>query len=472
MDTIDNNEAPKRRIEDFTPDATLDWTKPDAPAVPVASAPARIVPLRAVASMSVHANGVSVFPTPAAETLPAGHYMLSAPGAGQSQDAIAEQGYAETYNGLLTLAKNRGFDSIGDAIRAGAAAKAAASVSAPIASTPELQQLKALALAATPGPWKFEIDGTCSGAWPHINTEAVDEFGEPYTIAELPTSHVETEAARAGGGMPSTYAEDASRFELVEDSPSLANAAYIAAASPAVVLDLIARIERAAAPAPAEAQGLAKQFGYPAIAPAASGDELPDVETLLYDHARAVEHVQEYGDTGGFYNARIDAENAIRAAVSAATKPTADLSSLERMRETSMGLEVHSKGDLCWFADVQSLLATKPAAAPAESVAWMRESDKECISAADKKKMEGCEFGQWATIAKRYTIPLYASPMASADAVIEAMREYVLPGYSASSGEGGGVRPDPEGEYVLRSEAIEAAKSVFAAQPTMKGAGE
>ena len=49
----------------------------------------------------------------------------------------------------------------------------------------------------------------------------------------------------------------------------------------------------------------------------------------------------------------------------AAAKPSYDLSQLERVRESYRGLEVHSEGPLCWFADVQSLLATKPAAAQA-----------------------------------------------------------------------------------------------------------
>ena len=78
MDTIDNNQAPKRRIEDHTPDATLDWTKPGAPAVLAAPAAAGRIPLRAVASMCVKEDGISVFPTPAAKDLAPGHYMLSA----------------------------------------------------------------------------------------------------------------------------------------------------------------------------------------------------------------------------------------------------------------------------------------------------------------------------------------------------------------------------------------------------------
>jgi hypothetical protein len=80
MDTIDNNEIPKRRLEDHTPDAKIDWTAPGAPAVPAAPA-TRCTPLRAVASMSVSAEGFSFFATPAAKQLEHGHYMLSALGA-------------------------------------------------------------------------------------------------------------------------------------------------------------------------------------------------------------------------------------------------------------------------------------------------------------------------------------------------------------------------------------------------------
>ena len=81
MNATDNTDAPKRRIEDHTPDAKLDWTKPDAPAVPAAPVAPRPVPLRAVASMSVSDEGFSFFATPAAKMLETGHYMLSAAGA-------------------------------------------------------------------------------------------------------------------------------------------------------------------------------------------------------------------------------------------------------------------------------------------------------------------------------------------------------------------------------------------------------
>ncbi len=106
----------------------------------------------------------------------------------------------------------------------------------------ELQKLKRLALAATPGPWEVKIDGTCSGAWPFINTKAVDEEGEPYTVAELPCSHIETLRARSSGEFPGTYAEKPHRFAVKENEPVLDNASFIAAACPQTVLGLIDRI--------------------------------------------------------------------------------------------------------------------------------------------------------------------------------------------------------------------------------------
>jgi hypothetical protein len=81
METTINNETPKRRLEDRTPDAKIDWSAPGAPAVAVNAANAGRTPLRAVASMSVGINAISVFPTPAAKYLAPGHYMLSVPDA-------------------------------------------------------------------------------------------------------------------------------------------------------------------------------------------------------------------------------------------------------------------------------------------------------------------------------------------------------------------------------------------------------
>lgn len=111
----------------------------------------------------------------------------------------------------------------------------------------DLDKLEALAKAATPGPWTVRLDGTCSGTWPHIDAAEPDEYGDPVTVAELPTSHVETSAARESGEMPGSYEEKPHRFEPIDGAPSLVDAAYIAAANPITVLALIAQA-RAAAP--------------------------------------------------------------------------------------------------------------------------------------------------------------------------------------------------------------------------------
>jgi len=317
---------------------------------------------------------------------------------------------------------------------------------------PELQQLKALAQAATPGPWDYrEADGISAIA------------------------HPEGWLLESG------------------DEQECADKRYIAAASPAVVLDLIARIERAtayaqpvstsservenaagneqveraAAPAPAwavladsgnviywehdeekvkevaarhgrpygpytsgapraiipqenenaieyvmsavrhyRATGDAGTFDRirtmlsPAASPAtASGDELPELPAPLeivwpelhrqglgcgvedrnitdrYDAAeygwecgveRAIECVPEllYEEETVLEIQRAAYElGKARAAVSAATKPTADLNKLTVYEFSAF--EDGNRQQYALLADVQSLLATKPAAAPA-----------------------------------------------------------------------------------------------------------
>jgi hypothetical protein len=80
MDTIDNTEKPQRRLEDKQSGETIAWDKPGAPAVPLAAPAADRTPLRAVASLAVGEDGVSVFATPAAKNLAPGHYMLQVQG--------------------------------------------------------------------------------------------------------------------------------------------------------------------------------------------------------------------------------------------------------------------------------------------------------------------------------------------------------------------------------------------------------
>jgi len=315
MDTTNSSENQQRRLEDRKPEAVIDWGAPGAPAVPLAAAEPR-EPSRPtfVASMLVNAEGVSVYPTPAASQLPYGHYVLctgTAPAVAPSTPA-ATSGDAPT----------------------------------------DLQQLKALALAV--GDDAFDVG---------LPSEAADEF--------------------------------------------------MAKVSPAVVLDLIARIERAAAPAPSDAalralrglEALADgDYKYElgailapiirakiavaerAVSPAtASGDELPSIATpdflaLVKAHRIAYQVAVDGFDPSDEKEvdenlnaawkalvAHIDSHT--RAAVSAATKPTADLSGLTRFDMVPgdggrMTIGAEENGPYVSYFDVQSLLATKPAGVP------------------------------------------------------------------------------------------------------------
>ena len=196
-----------------------------------------------------------------------------------------------------------------DALAAGMPGPAATSGDAP-----DLQQLKALALAATPGPWKAE----------HWNCHA--------ETTVMRAEYVTVIAETTGFGRDSG--------ECIPD------AAYIAAANPAVVLGLIARIESAADPA------------------TASGDDLPRPDCTYADHSYPA------------YSAKLvrKIRDEARAAVSAATKPTADLS-IDTAEFRKLAHDMMTAFDrLDGFSGKKfieyingwgaSLLATKPAAAP------------------------------------------------------------------------------------------------------------
>lgn len=107
----------------------------------------------------------------------------------------------------------------------------------------KFDELKKLAEAATPGPWKAAMESTCSGAWPVIvcDVDCADDE-EPTDIAELSTSHVETDDARESEEFPGTFMEKPHRFVLKEEfgQQRLSDAAFIAAANPAAILELLA----------------------------------------------------------------------------------------------------------------------------------------------------------------------------------------------------------------------------------------
>lgn len=88
----------------------------------------------------------------------------------------------------------------------------------------------------TPGPWRIVIDGTCSGAWPHIvgpDFEGNDTCaGE--AIAELGTCFVERRMA----GMPGTYSEKPRRFRKTRDHDQVMANARLVARAPMLLAEL------------------------------------------------------------------------------------------------------------------------------------------------------------------------------------------------------------------------------------------
>jgi hypothetical protein len=104
----------------------------------------------------------------------------------------------------------------------------------------DLDRLKALAQAATPGPWHWvdiETDLPCDPDNPCIDEE---DFWHEYslrTVEEFPTYSV--------GPLPKFIIYQAEEFHEVETDKGWAHpdVDYIAAVSPEVVLELIAMIE-------------------------------------------------------------------------------------------------------------------------------------------------------------------------------------------------------------------------------------
>jgi hypothetical protein len=204
---------------------------------------------------------------------------------------------------------------------------------------PDLQQLKALALAATPGPW---VAGEPIPGAPRFLVADCGPVGKVYPADQKP-SHGTT---------------------------SMDDAKFIAAASPAVVLGLIARIESAAAPAPQfrkltselSLNELAREF----FAVSALGGDV----TLSSGACLKLYEAMTTPPAAAPATASGDELPPLPEPVSAATKPTADLGGLQRYGEVAEAdgsgeyVTKAADGEFVKFCDVQSLLATKPAAAP------------------------------------------------------------------------------------------------------------
>ena len=172
---------------------------------------------------------------------------------------------------------------------------------------PELQQLKALALAATPGEW-------------------MRLFGE------------RTVYDRMSDGCRGNVIV---RADYPFNQQDAANLDYIAAANPAVVLGLIARIERLTT--------------VPEQAPSTE-QEWAKVDPAVAFHL-IERHAEDWADAGRMMEAW-------RAAVSAATKPTADLSAGGLLKMWKQAEADATDTMPAPFQFARSLLATKPAAAP------------------------------------------------------------------------------------------------------------
>lgn len=72
-------------------------------------------------------------------------------------------------------------------------------------------------MPAASGPWRVAMDSTCSGAWPVILESCMDpETGATWDreIAQLQSTHVETQAARESSEMPGTFNTHPGNFEL------------------------------------------------------------------------------------------------------------------------------------------------------------------------------------------------------------------------------------------------------------------
>ena len=231
---------------------------------------------------------------------------------------------------------------------------------------PDLQQLKALALAATPQNFdsaQIKRDGgeiEC----PACGGEGTVERGNDYCNYD----NAALGATFYGIGEEHRNAE-----------------AYYRAVRPAVVLGLIAHIERTTAhvqPVNTSIERVENAAGNEQVESAASGatasgDELTTVECptcnghgLIGGHSGQTpesyeEHTQGCDDCDG--QGRVIVSRADLAAVSAATKPTADLELHNRIVQRLAWLaEGRQIGVPAFVADVQSLLATKPAAAPTD----------------------------------------------------------------------------------------------------------
>jgi len=396
MDT--NNETPKRRLEDVTPAATIDWTAPGAPAVPV--------------------------------------------------DAYSQYVKSCQDRGVLPCSRES-FE--GEVVQPAATS----------GDAPDLQQIKALALAAggvefhtAHGDRAVRYDGFAGSYFtPSKELSRFIAAASPAVVLDL-IARIERLTVIPEQA-PSTEQEwakvdPAVAFHLIErHAEDWADAGRMMEAWRAAT----ARTERAAAPAPTYWNAQRKMIeraiiglrdGWAsrkdaddalqalAASPAtASGDELPSIDTPEFAHLLCELFSARSGaPSNDARTALIDhIDTYTRAAVSAATKPTADLSGLKRfgMHMTGDGnfFGAMPDGPYVELADVQSLLATKPAAAPAVPKSANFNMLRAMVEAGDK-----CDvYMDWRQAAAIYEAALAAVPAASTIGTEQAQADssHVLP---------------------------------------------
>ncbi|GEM_PF-1878155 len=354
METTNSSENQQRRVEDRKPNETINWEAPGAPAVPLSLAAVERPnpPIRYVASLLVNSEGASVFTTPDAARLPHGHYLLSAgahpiaPGSAVTSGDAPADGYSQ----YATSCRDRGvLPCSRESFEADQA-----STSRPVATSGDAQDLLFRAKVCDLVhllPWDINFAEGDRATGEQVLDDVRRMLRDPAARIERAAAPapkpVNLEAAPEGEQEWSKV-DPATAFHLIErHADNWADAGRMMLAW------------RDANPAPATA----------------SGDELP-VERIneigLGLRIQAFENAAYRAARGQAMTEPEKAEHAglvafARAAVSAATKPTADLSKLKRYHHNEHSLNVHEDpiGEFYSVRDVQSLLAIKPAAAPA-----------------------------------------------------------------------------------------------------------
>lgn len=340
MDTTNSSENQQRRVEDRKPSETINWEAPGAPAVPLMAAPVAAeragLPIRYVASLLVNSEGASVFTTPDAARLPHGHYMLTAGHHGASDDYSQYAGSCKA-RGILPCSRES-FE----------ANRAATSGDDP-----------------ADDQWMFDLAAEYESRGNGLCGPVTFTAQQLPNFVKAVVARIESAAAPAPTSIPDVLFDGSAVYDEIVRVKGHRDHYVVSDTLDAVVR--LMRKEGAAAPATASGDELHHNFyTHKAAWRSAIEFALEEAPTIgLGDddlHSYWSHELKAYDDAFGSLPAR--------AAVSAATKPTADLSKLTRYEWTRDGMDNSMDEPARWteptwvkLADVQSLLATKPAAA-------------------------------------------------------------------------------------------------------------